>query len=207
MQALHRTMRGAALAGLIALGACSGNTGGLGNILGSVLGGQGAGAGSQVSGTIDGVDTRNQQIGLRQSNGRTVGISFDNNTRVVYQNQNYNVTSLERGDQVTVRVQQNGNSYYTDLVQVDQSVRGGSGSGTAAGNGQVQSVQGTVRQLDVNNGLFVLDGSDRNQYTVYIGNTVSRADFARFQNLRNGEPVRFYGVFISNTRVELRQFY
>ena len=35
----------------------------------------------------------------------------------------------------------------------------------------------------------------------------SRADVQRFQNLRNGDNVRFYGVYLNNSRVELRQFY
>jgi hypothetical protein len=35
----------------------------------------------------------------------------------------------------------------------------------------------------------------------------SRADQNRFQNLRQGDYVRIAGVYLNNTRVELRQFY
>ncbi|MEO5817086.1 MAG: hypothetical protein ABIT20_17590, partial [Gemmatimonadaceae bacterium] len=63
---MHRFARTTAAALAIgALGACS-QAGSLGNVLGSVLGG-GQGGGSQVSGTVQNVDTRNQQINLRQS--------------------------------------------------------------------------------------------------------------------------------------------
>ena len=93
----------------------------LGNVFGNVLGN-----GSQdMSGTVQGVDTRSQQIFLQQSNGQTVGVTYDSRTQVVYNNQTYSVNSLERGDQVTVRItnsSNNGNTYYTDYVRVDQAV-------------------------------------------------------------------------------------
>ena len=174
----------------------------VGNVLGGVLGGGGAQQG-QVSGYIEGVDTRSQQIALQQSNGQRVMLAYDNQTSVVYQNQNYPVTALERGDLVTARVQstQSG-AYYTDLVQVDQSV---SSSGGASGN--VQSIQGTVRQIDRTNGLFSLDLSGGSTIVVSLPYNVRQTDLNRFQNLRTGDHVRLYGVVLNNTRVELRQFY
>jgi hypothetical protein len=167
-----------------------------------VLGGGGAQQG-QVSGYIEGVDTRSQQIALQQSNGQRVLLSYDNQTAVVYQNQNYPVTALERGDLVTARVQgtQSG-AYYTDLVQVDQSV---SSSGGASGN--VQSIQGTVRQIDRTNGKFSLDLSGGSTIIVSLPYNVRQTDLNRFQNLRTGDYVRLYGVVLNNTLVELRQFY
>jgi hypothetical protein len=198
---------GAALA-LASLQACASGSGGggtIGDILGSVLGGGTAG-GSQVSGTIQGVDTRYRTIGLTQSNGSTVSIGYDDNTKVVYNNQSYGVTSLERGDQVTARVQaSNNNSYYTDLVQVDRPVQG---SGTVAGSSEnVVSIQGTVRGVDQTNGLFALDATNGTRLTVSLPYNVTRSDQTRFQNLRNGDTVRLYGVYLNNSRVELRQFY
>jgi hypothetical protein len=174
----------------------------VGNVLGGVLGGGGAQQG-QVSGYVEGVDTRSQQIALQQSNGQRVLLAYDNQTAVVYQNQNYPVTALERGDLVTARVQstQSG-EYYTDLVQVDQSV---SSSGGASGN--VQSIQGTVRQIDRTNGLFSLDLSGGSTVVVSLPYNVRQADLNRFQSLRTGDYVRLYGVVLNNTRVELRQFY
>ena len=193
--------RGAAALMLATLGACS-QAGGLGNVLGSVLGG-GQQQGNQVSGIVQGVDTRSRQIGLQQSNGQTVAIAYDNQTQVVYNNQSYPVTSLDRGDQVTARIQSGNNgSYYTDLVQVDQPVQG---SGTTTG-GNVQTLQGTVRQVDLQNGMFAMDvGASR--VIVSMPYSPSRADLDRFQRLRSGDVVRIAGVVLNNTRVELRQFY
>lgn len=175
--------------------------------LGSVLEGVGAGGSpqsNQLSGYIEGVDTRTQQIAIQTSNGQRVMLLFDNQTAVVYQNQNYPVTALERGDQVTARVQStSGGSYYTDLIQVDQSV---SSTGTSGGSGSVQSLQGTVGQIDRSNGQFRLDGNNAS-VIVALPYNVRQTDLNRFQNLRVGEQVRIYGVFLSNSRVELRQFY
>jgi hypothetical protein len=198
---------GAAALAITSLGACA-QTGGLGSILGSVLGGGGQGSNQQVSGTVRGVDTRNSQIVLQQSNGQQVGISYDNQTKVVYNNQNYSPSSLESGDQVTVRIQQTQNGgYYTDYVQVDQSVSSNTSGGVYSQNGQVQSLQGTVRRVDVSNGWFEIQPSNGVVLTVTLPYNAARADVQRFQNLRQGDVVRFNGVYVNNSRVELRQFY
>jgi hypothetical protein len=192
--------RFAAVALLAGAGACSG-AGGLGNVLGSVLG-QGQQQGGQVSGYIQSVDTRSQQVYLQQQNGQTLALAYDNNTQVVYQNQRYNVTNLERGDQVTVRVQSlNNGGYYTDYVQVDQSASTGN-------SGQnLQTLQGTVRAIDPNNGLFTMDLQNGNRVTVQLAQRLNRADLDRFRSLRSGDYARFYGVYLGQARAELRQFY
>ena len=202
MTIVHSIQRGAAAALMIvSLGACGGS---LGNVLGSVLGGGSqSGQGGQLAGTIRGVDSRSQQIAIQQSNGQTVTVSYDNQTQVVYQNQKYSPTALENGDQVTARVQANGNSYYTDYVQVDQSVRGNTGGSSS----NLQSVQGTVRQIDRGNGLFTVDVNNYGTLTVSLPYNLSSTDVNRFNNLRSGDSVRFYGTFLNNSRVELRQFY
>lgn len=192
--------RSAAAALMVAGTACAGN---LGNILGGVLGG-GAAGGNQLSGTVRGVDTRYQQISIQTSNGQTVPVSYDNQTQVVYQNQNYPPTSLEYGDQITARVQANGNSYYTDYIQVDQSVNNGNGS---ISSGNVQSLQGTIRSVDRRNGFFTVDIGNYNTVTVTMPYNASSNDVNRFNSLRNGDFVRFYGTYLSSSQVQLRQFY
>jgi hypothetical protein len=216
MTRLHRATRVAvAIFAIAAASACS-SAGGLGNVLGGVLGG-GQQQASQVSGTVRGVDTRNQQIVLQLSDGQQASLFFDNQTSVVYQNQNYPVTSLEAGDRVTARIQStsNGNGYYTDYVQVDQSaqqsggVYGSQGGvyGSPTSSNNVQALQGTVRQVDRTNGLFSLQANNGAQIIVSMPYNPTRNDVSRFESLRAGDNVRFYGVFLNNSRVELRQFY
>jgi hypothetical protein len=189
---------GVAALAIAALGGCAQN-GGLGSILGGVLGGNN----NQVSGTVQRVDSRYQQISLSQNNGQTVAVNYDNNTKVVYQNQTYSVASLEYGDRITARIQQTqNNSYYTDYVEVDQPV-----AGSSTDNSQVQSLQGIVRSVDTQNGQFQIDASSNVLITVTMPYNPARADLTRFQNLRVGDVVRFSGVYLNTSRVQLRQFY
>jgi hypothetical protein len=208
MQSIPRSMRVGVMAlALASLAGCASNGGGLGGILGSVLGGVGGQQQSnQISGIVNGVNTRNQQIGIQQQNGQTVAINYDQNTQVVYQNQNYQVSSLENGDQVTLRLQQSQNgAYYTDLVQVDQSVRNSSG-GTINQSGNVQTIEGTVRGVNRQQGFFTVNAQNGGVINVQLSNQMSRNDVNRFNSLRTGEYVRFYGVYVGNGNVELRQF-
>jgi exosome complex RNA-binding protein Csl4 len=180
------------------LTACAG-TGGLGSILGGILGG---GTGNQIQGSVQTVDTRNLQVVVTQSNGQQVALSYDNATNVVFNNQNYPITSLERGDQVTARVQQLQNGgYYTDLIQVDQSVSGTGGLGSQT------SFEGTVRQVNVQSGWFIMDTNNSGQITVTIPYNARANDVTRFQNLRAGDYVRLYGSVVSSGQVQLVQFY
>ncbi|MFL5614913.1 MAG: hypothetical protein ACJ796_14715 [Gemmatimonadaceae bacterium] len=205
--------RGATIASTLLLASACSQLGGLGSVLGG-----GQPQTSQVSGTVSGVDTRSQQIVITQPNGQQIGLLFDAQTQVTYQNRSYSVTNLERGDRITARIQQSNNGgYYTDLVQVDQSVQTSNGDvygntpsrvqgANGNGNGNVQQLQGTVRQVDRNNGLFTLDVGNYNVLTVSMPYNPNRNDVNRFQNLRVGDVVRLYGVYLNNGRVELRQF-
>lgn len=198
MTTLHGFARMAVAAIAIAGATGCANVGGLGGILGSVLGGQQNG---RVEGTILSVDTRNQVVNLRQSNGQSVALRYDNQTQVVYQNRNYTVTDLENGDLVTATVQTVNNGYYVSRVDVTQSA---SGTGN---NANSQSVQGTVRQVDVSNGWFTISTSNNVTITVTMPYNPTRNDLTKFQSLRSGDFVRLYGRYLNNTRVELERFY
>ena len=201
MQIVRQTIRAAAMMTLALTTACASGGGGIGDILGSVLGG-GQSAQNQVTGTIQGVDTRNMQVVMTTSNGQTAYLTYDNQTRVQYQNQNYPVTALERGDEVTARVQASGNAYYTDLISVTRSVA------TATGTTQnLVTIQGTVRQIDYNAGWFYVEQSNGGTVTINMPYNVTRQDDDRFRSLRPGNTVRVYALPITNTRAEFRQFY
>ncbi len=202
---IERSVRlGIAVATTLVVSACS-SMGNVGDILGSVLGG----GGSQVAGTVRSVDTRNQQLSLRQSNGQDVALAFDNQTAVIYENRAYSVTSLESGDQVQAKVQQLQNGgYYTDSVWVTQPVQGSTGSSGSTTPGQnVQSLTGIVRSIDRNNGQFTVDVGNGTVLAVSMPYGASQADVNRFNALRTNDSVRFYGVYLNTSRVELRQFY
>lgn len=192
------TRIGAAVALAAMVSACQ-SMGGIGDILGGVLGG----GGGQVNGTVRSVNTQSRFLTVQQSNGQDVDLQFDNQTRVVYQNQTYSVTALDPGDQVAARVQQlQTGAYYTDSIVVVRPVN----TGGTVGGGAVQSLQGTVRQIDRDNGLFTIDAGGSVTLTVSLPYNATSTTVQRFNNLRSGDYVRFQGVYISQTRVELRQF-
>ena len=187
----------------LTLGACA-QAGSLGDVLGGVLNAPGN---NQVSATVSGVDSRSQQIFLRQSDGSTLAVTYDNRTQVVYQNQNYSVTSLENGDQVTARLTNNGNgSYYTDYIAVDQSVST-NGSVYNGNSSQLYSLSGNVRQIDRTNGIFVVDTQNSGQITVSMPYNPRSSDLTRFRNLRVGNYVQFQAYSLNNARFELASFY
>jgi hypothetical protein len=115
------------LAVVLLLAACG--SGGLGD-LGGILGSPSSTQPSDVQGTVNYVDTQNQRIDLNvnyvnnlQTSQNAQSIYYDNRTQVVYQGRNYNVTDLERGDQVSVHGVNSGGKYVADTITVTRNVR------------------------------------------------------------------------------------
>jgi hypothetical protein len=108
------------------LGACGSGTG-LGDLGSIILGSPSTEQPSDVKGSVRSVDTNARRIDLDVSyinNLRNTGsqqqgsIYYDDNTRVVYQNQNYNVTDLERGDEIEVRGVNDNGRYLAQTITV-----------------------------------------------------------------------------------------
>ena len=112
---------------LATMPACSGNSlGNLGNILGGVLGGPQSGSAQQgeVLAEVQSVDTGQQAIYIRTEQGESGAVLFDRNTVVVYRQQQYPVTALERGDVVAMQLQRvDQQRLYTPRIDVRQSVQ------------------------------------------------------------------------------------
>ncbi|MDQ3281504.1 MAG: hypothetical protein M3Q69_08830 [Acidobacteriota bacterium] len=101
----------AALLLTAACGSMGGDGGTLGDIGNIILGSPSSQQSSDVRGSVEYVDTNQRRIDLNvtyvnnlrdNNNGQRGTIYYDNNTRVVYQNRDYNVTDLERGDEISV---------------------------------------------------------------------------------------------------------
>jgi hypothetical protein len=71
----------------------------------------------------------------------------------------------------------------------------------------VQSLQGTVRQVDRRNGLFTVDVNNYTTLTVTLSSNLTSNDVNTFNNLRSGDFVRFYGTYLNSSTVVLNQFY
>jgi hypothetical protein len=119
---------------LLLLAACgSGGLGDLGGIFGSPSGTQPSSTQpSNVTATVNFVDTNNQRIdvnanyvnGLRNTQGSQQSIYYDSRTRVVFQGRDYNVTDLERGDEISVTGNNSNGQYLANTITVTRNVRG-----------------------------------------------------------------------------------
>lgn len=119
---MRRTYMLAIGAALLALSGCS-NLGSIGNILGSVLGQQGAQQ-QQIDAEIQQVDANGGRLYVRTQDGQTGAVRVDSRTQVVYNNQQYPVTALERGDLVRIQLQQTqNNELYATRIDVLRSAR------------------------------------------------------------------------------------
>jgi hypothetical protein len=114
-----------ALAAML-LTAC-GSAGGILGDIGSILGSPSTEQPSDVRGSVTGVDTSARRIdmsvayvnNLRSTGSNQSGsIYYDDNTKVVYNNQNYNVTDLERGDEIEVRGVNDNGRYLAQQITV-----------------------------------------------------------------------------------------
>ena len=188
----------AAAVALFVLSGC-GQTAGLGDILGGVLGGgaQPTGSGAQsgtVSAEVREVDTRNRVLEVRTDDGQNVGIRYDDETRVVYEQREYPVTALEPGDMIRMNVSRTGqNEYYTAQIEVEQSVQDRTGYQGTTDPDRLYTLSGTVDQVDQNSGLFTLRTTNGRLYSVSMPFNSSAAARDRFSRLRRGHAVSFEG--------------
>jgi hypothetical protein len=175
-------LRTLAVLGLLAglAGACA-PLGGLGDVFGN---------GDSLYGEIRSVDTRRGKIQVREQYGRDQTVRYDSRTRVVYQNRQYPVSSLERGDQVQMRVAYDrNNTAWADRIEVRSSARG-SDRGSVWGSSRVQRVDGRVQGIDVRRGYFTVTGNRNSRVLVYMPRNARREDVRRFERLRRGDRVR-----------------
>ena len=196
---------------VVALSGCAGtNLGQLGDILGGAMGGMGgAGQQGQMVVEVQGVDARQQVIAVRTEQGQQGNVMFDQNTVVTYQNQQYPVTALERGDVVAMQVQQTQQGApYVSRIDVQQSVQernGQTSGGTYGGQGQMQQIYGRVGQIDHNRGMFQLQ-TQQGTFVVTLPYNPGNATTDYFHRLRTGDTVRMEGTVTGQGRIELYRF-
>ena len=161
---------------LILLAAC----GSVGDVLG---GGSGQQQGTyEIRGTVDSIDLNSRSIYLTNVSGYTsmlsnggsaVRVYYDDRTPVEYNGQTYRTTDLERGDEVAVRVDENGNTLMAESVTVIRDVSSGSSFPTYPSSGSYESnIRGTVRYIDTSRRTIEVDrGSGATTFVEFETNT------------------------------------
>ena len=174
--------------------------------IGDVLGGGGSQQQSnyEIRGTVDSVDLNSRSIWLRNvsgyssmlsnsgsgsGSGNTARVYFDDQTSVSWQGQTYRPQDLERGDEVVVRVDEDGNRLIADSMTVTYNAGGSmtSSSGTSGVYGS--TVRGNVRYIDTSRRTIEIDrGSGMSAMTLdfdtstpvyFNGNTYRVGDLER----------------------------
>ena len=112
------------------LASCGSSGGGLGDLGSIILGSPSTSQSSDVKGSVAYVDTGARRIdldvtyvnNLRNTNSQRGSIYYDDSTRVVYQNNNYNVSDLERGDEIEVTGVNDNGRYIARTITVVRDV-------------------------------------------------------------------------------------
>ena len=121
-------MRRVAFLGVVAILLAACGSGGLGDISDIILGSPSTSQPSDVRGTVEYIDTGARRIDLNVSyinnlrDDQRGSIYYDDRTRVIYQNKEYRVTDLERGDQIEVRGANVSGRYVAETITVVRDV-------------------------------------------------------------------------------------
>ncbi|HVT44307.1 MAG TPA: hypothetical protein VMT00_07945 [Thermoanaerobaculia bacterium] len=150
---------GVAVLGLLFVAGC-GSTG-----IGDILGGGSPTTSSvrELRGTVDQVDTSSRSLLLSnvdqlyanelRNTTRNVRVYFDDRTPVTYQGATYRPQDLERGDQISVRINQSGDRLIADSITVLHNVS----SGTTSSSSMSSTLRGTVRYVDTSRRTIELE--------------------------------------------------
>ncbi|MBR9988110.1 MAG: hypothetical protein KFH98_00050 [Gemmatimonadetes bacterium] len=200
----YRMKQGAfALVLALVVPGCAGNAlESLGDILGGAAGMPGSGGQQgQIEAEIRQVNTQQRTIQVATADGRTGNVSYDQNTVVVYRQQQYAVTALERGDLAVLHVQETSQGgLYTNRIDVQTSAQDRTGQ-----SGSILQYSGRVSQIDQQRGLFVLQ-MQNGSVTVSVPYNAPRATVDYFQRLRVGDDVRLEATAVSTGNVQIHRF-
>ena len=126
-----------------------------------------------LRGTVDQVDLSSRSVYLTNVNGNTAMLSssgngsggaarvfFSDSTPVYYQGKTYRADQLDRGDQISVHVSDNGNRLEADSITVLYNSMGSSyPSSTYPGGTYSSPIRGTVRYVDTGRRTIDIDHS------------------------------------------------
>jgi len=168
----YKSLAAASLA-LVLLAAC-GSTG-LGDVLG---GGTNNSQTYEIRGVVDSVDPGSRSVYLTNvsgytsmlsngGNGSTARVYFSDQTQVAYQGKTYRPEDLERGDEVTIRVDESGNRLNAESVNVTYDATNGTSSNYPSnsypsstypnGSSQTSTIRGTVSYIDTSRRTIDID--------------------------------------------------
>jgi hypothetical protein len=182
---MHKTKVFAAAVFALLLAAACGSS--------SPFGDYGGGSNNQaydIRGTVDSVDTYSRSIYLTNASGynnslagtggygNTVRVYYDNNTSVIYQGRNFRPEDLQRGDQVTMHVDNSNGTLMARSMDVTYDVNSGMASSSPSSSSvptynSGSMISGTVRAVDTYRHTITVDPGYGGSYVTvdYATNT------------------------------------
>jgi hypothetical protein len=197
---------------VLLLSACASSDGG------GIFGGGSNQNNYEIRGTVDSVDLNSRAIYLTNvsgyntsmlsGGGNNVRVYYDDRTTVAYQGQTYRPQDLERGDEITVRVDESGNnSLVAESVTVNRDVSSGSGSvyDNGTDNGTYGStLRGTIRNIDTSRRTIEIDRGYSSTVMVQYDNTSLPVYYNnqtyRVSDLERGDEVEIRGRDLGSGR-------
>lgn len=210
------------LAGCVTPGGYSGVPGGYGGGqggYGQTTPGYPSQYGSQLQGSVEGVNPGYNRISVLVDDSRTgrrqrMDVRYDQRTRLFYQGREYPVEGLERGDVIRMDVTQSGREIWARSIQVVRNVRD-SGYGGGYGNDRYNDgrygndrygndLRGSVSFVDTRARRIRLDGGGygNNVQVAYDARTTVEYQGRRYrpENLQRGDLVRIQARQLGNNQ-------
>lgn len=154
-----------------------------------------------ITATVNGVDTRLEEIYLRASGNQHYVVNYTRDIRVSDRGRSLPVTELRVGDQVRVDLRENtGRRLYADQIRLESA---GVTTNSTIG---IRTVEGTIERIVPERGFLELRALNGDLLTVYVPESTSSSTRDRFNRLRVGEQVRLDGERLSEDRLELLAF-
>lgn len=198
-----KTIRGILTFAVAAAFTGCGGGGALGTLGDILTAGGGQGGSGTVTAEVQEVREQQQQIIIATQDGQRGPVLYDQNTQVVYQNEQYPVNALERGDIVEMRIQEVQQGYYTDRINVVQSVQERQGQTRDGTPSDVHRIEGTIDRIDLNQWMFTLNMTQGGTLPVYLPSNAPASARDRLRQHRSGDYVRVEVRAISEERAEL----
>lgn len=162
---------------------------------------------AEITGTVDGVDTRSREIYVRSQAGRTTTISYSPETRVSIGGRESPISELRRNDEVTVQLRRDDRGYDTASVITVRDRRQAAADLSGVDRQGVQTIEGTVERVNFERGYFEVRPRFGSGVTrVFLPYNPVRKTEDQFRRLREGDYVRVEGELVSDNRVELKAF-
>jgi hypothetical protein len=153
--------------------------------------------------TVERLDSASRQLHLRAADGRRNVVGFGADTSVIYRGRDYPIDQLAPGDVIAMQLKHDGAGRpYTDLIRVQRA----SGAERESGAAGVESIAGTVADVDFERHSFELHGSAGERMLVTLPDNAPKDELDRFSKLKPGDYVRVEARSLGPQRFELEGF-